>query len=161
MFAARLSEAGGEALQVSDRQQALSAVEDMARELGWAALSCPPSVRWPAMDELWTDDPRRADFGLSEAEWGVAETGSVVLHHAGERGRSHSLLPPVVGFLLPASRLVRGVGDVLALIDDASDPLPACVTFVTGQSHSGDIAGVTCYGVHGPARVRVWVIDDA
>jgi L-lactate utilization protein LutC len=160
LFAARLREAGGEAARVPDRRQAQAAVAAMARERGWTAFSCAPSLRWPATDDLWADDPRRADFGLSEAEWGVAETGSVVLRHAGECGRGHSLLPPVVGFLLPASRLVRGVGDVLGFVHDAPDPLPACLTFVTGPSHSGDIAGVMCYGVHGPAEVLVWLIDD-
>jgi len=160
LFATRLGEAGGEVARVPDRRQAQAAMAAMARERGWTSFSCAPSLRWPATDDLWADDPRRAAFGLSEAEWGIAETGSVVLRHAGERGRGHSLLPPVVGFLLPASRLVRAVGDVLGLIHDAPEPLPACVTFVTGPSHSGDIAGVMCYGVHGPAEVRVWLIED-
>jgi len=160
LFGVRLREAGGEDARVPDRRQAQAAVAAMARERGWATFSCAPSLRWPATDDLCAEDPRRADFGLCDAEWGIAETGSVVLRHAGERGRGHSLLPPVVGFLLPASRLVRGVGDVLGFIHDASEPLPACVTFVTGPSHSGDIAGVMCYGVHGPAEVRVWLIDD-
>lgn len=160
LFATRLGEAGGEAVRVPDRRQAQAAVAAMARERGWTTFSCAPSLRWPAMDDLWADEPCRADFGLSEAEWGIAETGSVVLRHAGERGRGHSLLPPAVGFLLPASRLVRSVGDVLGFVHDAPDPLPACLTFVTGPSHSGDIAGVMCYGVHGPAEVLVWVIDD-
>jgi len=160
LFAARLREAGGEAARVSDRGQAQAAVVALARERGWTGVSCAPSLRWPALDDLWTEDPRCADFGLSEAEWGIAETGSVVLRHHGDRGRGHSLLPPVVGFVLPASRVVPRPGDVLGRLHGAAASLPACVTFVTGPSHSGDIAGVMCYGVHGPAEVRVWLIDD-
>ncbi|MEE4275903.1 MAG: LUD domain-containing protein, partial [Thermoleophilia bacterium] len=142
LFAARLGEAGGEAARVSDRAQAHATIAAMAYERGWSALCCAPSLRWSAMGELWTDDPRRADFGISEAEWGIAETGSVVLRHHGDRGRGCSLLPPVVGLLLPVSRLLPHVGDVLGRLHDDAGPLPACVTFVTGPSHSGDIAGV-------------------
>jgi len=160
LFAACLREAGGEAVRVPDRRAAEAAIAAMARERGWTSLSCAPSLRRLALDGLWTDDPRCADFGLSEAEWGIAETGSVVLRHRGDRGRGHSLLPPVVAFLLPASRVVPRPGDVLGRLHDAAASLPACVTFVTGPSHSGDIAGVMCYGVHGPAEVRVWLIDD-
>lgn len=148
------------AVRVSDRGQAQAAVVALARERGWTGVACAPSLRWPALDDLWTEDPRCVDFGLSEAEWGIAETGSVALRHHGDRGRGHSLLPPVVGFVLPASRLVPRPGDVLGRLHDAAASLPACVTFVTGPSHSGDIAGVMCYGVHGPAEVRVWLIDD-
>lgn len=159
-FVARLGDADGEGARVSDRGQAQAAIAALARERGWTSLCCAPSLCWSAMDDLWTPDPRCADFGLSEAHWGVAETGTVVLRHGGEQARGHSLLPPVVGFLLPASRVVRQVGEVLTRLHEATDPLPACVTFVTGPSHSGDIAGVMCRGVHGPAEVRVWVIGD-
>jgi len=159
LFAARLQEAGGSVARAPGREQALAAVAEFAREKGVVGFACPPSLRWAAIDGLWTDDARVADFGLSEADWGVAETGSVVLRHQGERGRGSSLLPPAAGFLLPASHVVRGLGPVLAQLGDASEPLPACVTFVTGPSHSGDIAGVMCRGVHGPAEVRVWLIE--
>ncbi|MEE4276166.1 MAG: LUD domain-containing protein [Thermoleophilia bacterium] len=160
LFATRLEEAGGLVVRATSREEALAAVARVAREKGVTGFACPPSLRWPATDDLWTEDLRNADFGLSEAEWGIAATGSVVLRHGGERGRSYSLLPPVAGFLLPASRVVRGSGSVLAQLGDGTEPLPACVPFVTGPSHSGDIAGVMCRGVHGPAEVRVWLIGD-
>ena len=41
----------------------------------------------------------------------------------------------------------------------ASLPAPACITFMTGVSHSADIASVTCRGVHGPGEVVLWLID--
>jgi L-lactate utilization protein LutC len=160
LFAARLGEAGGTAVRVPGREQALAAIAEMAAAKGWGAVACPPSLKWPAIEPLWTGDPRRAEFGLSVAEWGVAQTGSVFLRHGGEHGRGFSVVPPVAGILVPASRIVPRLGDVLGRLHDAAEALPACVAFVTGPSHSGDIAGVMCYGVHGPAEVHVWVLED-
>jgi hypothetical protein len=123
-------------------------------------IACPPSLVWPAIEERWTADPREADFGLSEAEWGIAASATVVLRHRGEYGRAFSLVPPAVGFLLPVSRLMPRLTPVVAAVHDDADAPPACITFVSGASHSSDIAGISCFGVHGPADVRVWLIED-
>lgn len=159
LFAARLCEVGGTAAVVADRDAAYAVIAELLRARG-ATVACAGALKRPAIDPLWVDDCRRADFGLSAADWGIAETGTVVLRHHGEHGRAFSLVPPAVGFLLPASRLVPHLGVVLAALhEDAAGP-PACVTFVSGASHSADIAGVRCVGVHGPAEVYVWVVAD-
>jgi L-lactate utilization protein LutC len=167
LFGERLADVQGTATVVPSREDAFAAVAALLHERGLSTIACAPSLKWPAVEDHWTDDPRVADFGLSEAEWGVAVSGTVVLRHRGERGRAYSLVPPSVGFQLPASRVIPRLGPVLAaLVDDAGGcdgdaaDLPACVTFVSGASHSSDIAGVSVVGVHGPADVHVWLIDD-
>lgn len=160
LFTDRLCELGGAALLVPDRATALAATAEAMRATGAATIACPPGLKWAGIEEKWTVDPRVADFGLSEADWGIAETGTVVLRHHGERGRGYSLVPPAAGFLLPVSRLVPRLGAVLRAVHQETDGPPACITFISGPSHSGDIAGIFCTGVHGPGDVRVWLIDD-
>lgn len=162
IFGERLRELGGTATLVPTRRAAQAAIVTTMAARGWSSLACPPGLRWTQIDDSWTPDPKAADFGLSEAGWGIAETGSVVLRHVAEYGRTWSLLPQAVGFLLPLSGLRPTLAPVIAALHEQSITagMPACVTFVSGPSHSGDIAGILVAGVHGPGEVHVWIIGD-
>lgn len=161
LFCERLADTGGTATLVPTRRAAQEAVAAILAERGWSSLACPPGVRWPHVSDLWTPDVRAADLGLSEADLGIAETGTVVVRHEGELGRSLSLVPRAVGFFLPLSGLRSSLGEVIAALDLDAGPLPpACVSFISGPSHSGDIAGIFVTGVHGPGVVYVWLIAD-
>lgn len=160
LFTARLADAGGHVHRAATRPEAQDAIARMLGERGMASLACSPGLRWPAVAALCTDDVEHAAFGLAEAERGVAETGSILIVHGGENGRRHSLLPPAVGFLLPASKLVPSLGPALDSVCGADGRPAVCATFITGGSHSADIACVPCYGVHGPGEVHVWLISS-
>lgn len=96
-----------------------------------------------------------ADFGLTSAQWAIAATGTLVLDAAVETHRLASLLPPVHVALLPASRLLAELGEVLHLLER---PLPAAVTFVTGPSRTADIELQLVVGVHGPRELHVILV---
>ncbi len=118
-------------------------------------------LRWPAVEGLCAADPSGADYGLSEARWAIAETGTVVLWHDDATPRAASLVPPAAGVFVPASAIVPRLGDITArLAATERRDLPACVTFMSGPSRSMDIGYVSCMGVHGPGEVVVWVIAD-
>jgi hypothetical protein len=159
LFADRLLELRGVATRVPGRAVALDEIARLVHD-EQHAVCCPPGLRWEAIDDVWVADARDASFGLSAADWAVAASGTVVLLHRDEHGRSYSLVPPTVGFLVPASRVTPQLGPVLAAIGEQADQMPACITFVSGASHSADIAGVPCFGVHGPGVVRVWLIEN-
>lgn len=158
LFVSRAAEVGAVVERVPSRAAAFDAVASVLDEEAHDAIAGPPSLRFPAAEGRWTLDARAAGFGLSEAEWGIAETGGVVLRHEGAMGRAYSLVPPSVGVLLPASRLLPSLAVVLARLDGTAPP--ACITVMSGVSHSADIAGVSCTGVHGPVSVRIWLLDD-
>ena len=161
LFVERLGEAAGLAVAVGSRAEAQAAVERLAADRGYQGLDCPAALRWPGIEALCTGDPRAADFGLSEARWAIAETGTVVLWHDPAHPRASSLVPPAAGVFVPASGLVPRLGDITARLAEAErHGLPACVTFMTGPSRSMDIGYVSCMGVHGPGEVVVWVIAD-
>ncbi|MGD0998984.1 MAG: LUD domain-containing protein [Thermoleophilia bacterium] len=106
-------------------------------------------------------EAREASFGLCEADWAVAETGSVVVCSSAEVRRGYSLLPPAVGFFVPRRRILPTVGDVLRELPTDGHALPSCVSFVSGPSSTSDLAAVHVVGVHGPGEVFVWVIERA
>lgn len=102
----------------------------------------------------------KADAGVTWADWGIAETGSVVLLSAPRRSRLVSLLPPVHIALLPAERLVATRDDVFARVKSgASDQWPTNVVIATGPSRTADIENDLSIGVHGPGHVHVFILE--
>jgi L-lactate utilization protein LutC len=160
LFIARLQELGGAARVVTTRAAAQAEVDQLMADRGWSSVACAAELRWPAIDDKWTAEPRGAPFGLSSAELAVAETGSVLLSNHGRSGRGYSLIPPAIGVFVARSQLVGSIGDALRWISSQGSDLPACLSFITGPSNTADIASVQVIGVHGPGEVFVWVISD-
>jgi L-lactate dehydrogenase complex protein LldG len=88
----------------------------------------------------------------SEASYGLADTGSVVLMSSPDEPRARSLLPPVHVSLLRQRRILPGLAD---LFDALGGDLPSALAIVTGPSRSADIEQRLVVGVHGPGEVHV------
>ena len=120
----------------------------------------------PELRALAPDAPRAALFacelGLSAAQWGIAETGTIVLESAEERHRLASLLPPHHVALLPRSRLLGTLGEAFARVRPGTGVPPSrTITFVTGPSRTADIELELVVGVHGPKHLTVLLLDSA
>jgi L-lactate dehydrogenase complex protein LldG len=98
--------------------------------------------------------------GLTGADAGLAESGSVVLSHGPGRPRLASLAPEVHIALLPASRMVRSLAHLLAA-DPGLVTQTANLVVITGPSRTADIEQRLTIGVHGPRHIHVIVIEDA
>ena len=173
-FFEELEALGGHGERVESLEEAREYVLDLAREREAELL-----VRWDVdyLDELGADEPLReagvevvlwrespdlreiagrADIGLSTATWAIAETGSLVLEHSPERGRSVTLLPPTYVAVLPADRVLPTVPETIQRY--AGGTLPANVCFHTGPSRSGDIEMSLVVGMHGPGDVHAILV---
>jgi L-lactate dehydrogenase complex protein LldG len=90
--------------------------------------------------------------GVSEALYGLADTGSVVLAASPQEPRARSLLPSVHVSLLDENRILPGLADLFAAVGRS---LPSALAIVTGPSRSADIEQRLTIGVHGPGEVHV------
>jgi L-lactate dehydrogenase complex protein LldG len=100
------------------------------------------------------------DIGITGAQWGAAETGTLVLESDLERNRVASLVPPVHIALLPSARVRQNLGEVFQTLDALGrDGLSRTVTFITGPSRTSDIELTLAIGVHGPAVLYVIIIE--
>jgi L-lactate dehydrogenase complex protein LldG len=97
------------------------------------------------------------DAGVTTAQWGIAETGTVVLESAAERSRLASLVPPIHVALLSTRCICATLGDALARVSRGSH----AITFITGPSRTSDIELTLVVGVHGPQTVHVLLLEDA
>jgi L-lactate dehydrogenase complex protein LldG len=100
------------------------------------------------------------DLGVTGAQWGVAETGTLVLESDAERHRLASLVPTAHVALVESKNIRQTLGEVLQAIGDRGQGgLSRAVTFITGPSRTSDIELTLAIGVHGPAELYVVIID--
>ena len=110
-----------------------------------------------ALDRLSRDDLFACDVGVTTAQWGIAETGTLVLESARERSRLLSLVPPIHVALLSTRCICESLGDGLAHVRQADSH---AITFITGPSRTSDIELTLVVGVHGPQTVHVLLLED-
>ncbi len=128
-----------------------------ARDLAELAQSLRSSVEVRVTAE--TEPLLECDAGISTAQLGIAETGTLVLASSHERHRLVSLLPEAHVAVLPASAIVDTLDDAFAGLADPDTGLPPrAVTFITGPSRTADIELTLVIGVHGPRALHV-VVD--
>jgi len=99
------------------------------------------------------------EVGITRAQAGIAETGTLVLDSSCERNRLVSVVPPVHIAILRASRIYATLADVLAMLQSAPELSPT-ITFITGPSRTADIELTLTIGVHGPQELYV-IIDES
>ena len=92
---------------------------------------------------------------ISEALYGLAETGSVVLAASPAEPRARSLLPAVHISVLREDRILPGLDELFAAV---AGELPSALAIVTGPSRSADIEQRLAVGVHGPGEVHVALV---
>jgi L-lactate dehydrogenase complex protein LldG len=96
----------------------------------------------------------RCDLGITEADFILPETGTLVLLSSAERSRAVSLLPRIHLAMVRPEMLRADMHQVFA---DAKDH--HYLVFITGPSRTADIELTVTLGVHGPRNLYVWVID--
>jgi L-lactate dehydrogenase complex protein LldG len=87
-----------------------------------------------------------------EADYGIAETGSLVFLAARDRPRASWIDLEVLDVELREDRIVRDLEELFALLQP---DVPSAVAIVTGPSRTADIEQTLVVGVHGPREVRV------
>ena len=110
-----------------------------------------------ALDRLSRDDLFACDVGVTTAQWGIAETGTLVLESARERSRLLSLVPPIHVAVLSTRCICESLGDALDRVRQAASH---AITFITGPSRTSDIELTLVVGVHGPQTVHVLLLED-
>ena len=100
-----------------------------------------------------------AEVGLTEADYGVAESGTLALLHRPGQGRALSVLPAIHVAVVWAGDLVPDLAALFKRLESDSRHPASALTFITGPSRTGDIEFVLTKGVHGPGEVHIVVVE--
>ncbi len=127
---------------------------------------------------LKTREIEQAEGVMTAAFCGIAESGTIVLHHSATEGRRViTLLPDWHLCILKASQIVetlpeyfdrcaireQGTGNReqgAGINAQGMGKLPALVTWISGPSATADIEMTRIKGVHGPRFLHVIVVKD-
>jgi L-lactate dehydrogenase complex protein LldG len=112
---------------------------------------------WTIDQDLATAEIERMEGVLTAAFCGVADSGTIVLHHSSTEGRRVlSLLPDWHLCILRASQVVQTLPEYFARCPQP----PALATYISGPSATADIEMTRVKGVHGPRFLHVILVRD-
>ncbi|MGA7858445.1 MAG: LUD domain-containing protein [Terracidiphilus sp.] len=161
----RLREYDAEVVECAPQHTA-ACISDQLHSSGKHSFVAPPGLpaEWLAAGFDW-----KIDHGLEHAEIepcegvvtaafaGVADSGTIVLHHSASEGRRViSLLPDWHLCILRASQVVETLPEYF----DRCPTPPLLATYISGPSATADIEMTRIKGVHGPRFLHVIVVRD-
>jgi L-lactate dehydrogenase complex protein LldG len=99
------------------------------------------------------------DIGLTTADYGIAETGTLVLDSSSEEVRLTTMISEVHVAVLPLSRIRPTAFDLETELSDRFKMSPNYFAFITGASRTADIERVLALGVHGPLELHILLLS--
>jgi L-lactate dehydrogenase complex protein LldG len=105
-----------------------------------------------------------ATVGISQVDFAIADTGTLVQNATAVEQRMVSMLPPVHVAIVETGSIVADLRAALSRFSPreggGAGSLPPYLAFITGPSRTADIERVLTIGVHGPGRLIVVCVDE-
>ena len=116
-------------------------------------LEAEPGLRFEVSRALAS----QSRFGISQMEWALADTGSLVQDQSAVAQRLASSLTDIHIALVATANLLDGKR---ALFERLNPSNSRYIAFITGPSRTADIERVLTIGVHGPERLVIVFVDE-
>lgn len=100
------------------------------------------------------------DVGFTIADYGIADTGTLVLKSTDEDLRLATMVSEIHVAVLPLSQLRETAVAIEKELQTLMLDAPAYLSFITGPSRTADIERVLALGVHGPLEVHILLWED-
>jgi L-lactate dehydrogenase complex protein LldG len=114
-------------------------------------------LEWTLDHGLDLSEIEKAEGVVTAATCGIADSGTIVLHHSATEGRRvMTLLPDWYLCILRASQIVETLPEYFSRCQQP----PALATYISGPSATADIEMTRIKGVHGPRTLVVIVVRD-
>ncbi len=120
----------------------------------------PISVHTTYREDKEVRDKTLSSFiGVTVADWGIAESSTLVQLTRPGRPRSTSLVPSIHIGLLRKSRILANLTEAYAMLrrEQQLDSL----TLISGPSKTADIEAHMVHGAHGPREMHVIILDES
>lgn len=107
------------------------------------------------------DSPAGIDVGLTLADFGIAETGTLVIDSSSEQIRLATMISEVHVAVLPTHRIRASAFELEdELRQMMMEANPNYTAFITGASRTADIERVLAIGVHGPLELHILLLEE-
>jgi L-lactate dehydrogenase complex protein LldG len=98
-----------------------------------------------------------AKIGVTQMDWGIANTGTLAQDSSAVEQRLASALPAIHIALLGTNQIVA---DLPAMMTKLHPERNQYIALITGPSRTADIERVLAIGVHGPERLVMICVDE-
>lgn len=100
------------------------------------------------------------DIGLTMADFGIAETGTLVIDSSSEEVRLATMISEVHVAVLPKNRIRDAAFELEEDLRQLMGATPNYAAFITGASRTADIERVLALGVHGPLELHILLLEE-
>ena len=100
------------------------------------------------------------DIGLTFIDYGIAETGTLVIDSSSEDVRLSTMVSEIHIGILPKSKIRPSAYDLEKELQETMQTAPSYLAFITGASRTADIERVLALGVHGPLELHILLLED-
>jgi len=170
-FSSRAAAMGAELVVVPRLAEASAFIESFCTKQSLKKVLISPQARkllggskLPLLDTENLKNLDEAELGIVAADYGIAETGTLVHFHEHDLEKLVGVLPLTCISVLEAGKIVRSLEELVPEINEqlGRTGLPGPqVSLVSGPSRTADIECRLCIGVHGPARLVILVVEGA
>ena len=116
------------------------------------------SERVPGLTfEVTRERAAESRVGISQLDWAMASTGSLIQDAAPVERRLVSTLPSIHIAIVETNRLLP---DMAAVFSKIRPEQTNYISFITGPSRTADIERMLTIGVHGPEKLIIVFVDD-
>ena len=144
----------GEVYVLEEKEDIKDSVNSLIREFGGGSVSSWNTELLKSLGLTDESETANADIGITEADFAIADTGTLVLLSDSNKPRLVSALPPAHIAILERTNIVPDIHSLFLRINDVC----SCISFITGPSRTADIELNLTLGVHGPGKVAVIMI---
>jgi L-lactate dehydrogenase complex protein LldG len=163
--------AGAEVERTSGLDDAVRFVKDFFKKNNIESAIISPELKrrdpfkqeFPDLETGLTGGSLWVEAGLVAADYGIAETGSVVHFDRTDEEKNIWTLPDICLCLLEGTKIVPGLesisGEISGHLSQTTISSPQ-VSLITGPSRTSDIESQLTIGVHGPSRLVILLMDE-
>lgn len=117
-------------------------------------------ISWDGVTTARRNITKDDSVAVTPCEAGIIETGSVVLFSGVHDSTSMNFLPENHVVIIWREQLILHMENLWSRLREQGSELPRTINMITGPSKTADIEQTLEYGVHGPKRFHVILVES-
>ncbi len=161
--------------EISSVSEGLAYAVDLNKKKSLKTIACPgldkndqdkmsdlcESESLDLLDSPLREHAVHIDTSLTWADYGIAETGTLMLASDSEEIRVATMLAKIHIAMLPVSKIKTDSAEIESHLDAIlKKNMPSYTAFITGPSRTADIERVLAIGVHGPVEQHLLLLKE-
>jgi len=142
------------------KQKKVIAAPGLKKELYSKLETRATKAGFDCIDSGMRDHLAGVDIGFTIADYGIADTGTLMLDCPSEELRLATMVSEFHVCILSKSKIRANTYAVEKMMLTRMNKKPNYLAYITGASRTADIERVLTMGVHGPLELHILVLED-